>query len=163
MKTALVVNTSRLPKTSLAQLVKRPETNYADLPDKNPNLTAEEIQQVEIALKYAGYISRQEEDVQKFKTMEDKQIPPWMDYAIVPSLRKEARQKLERIRPQTLGQASRISGVSPADVSLLIVWMKRGPQQTMCAAAEHQDAIGRKKAAQRHVRGRLRLFGTANP
>ncbi len=134
----LRLQNTRSGQNSLALLLKRPETNYTDLPDKNPNLTGEEIQQVEIALKYAGYITRQQEDVLKFKSMEDKQIPPWMDYTTVPSLRKEARQKLEKIRPQTLGQASRISGVSPADISLLIVWMKRGPQQPVCAAAEHQ-------------------------
>lgn len=133
---------TRSGQTSLAQLLKRPETTYADLPDKNPNLSQEEIQQVEIAVKYAGYITRQEEDVQKFKSMEDKQIPPWLDYATVPSLRKEARQKLDKIRPLTLGQASRISGVSPADISLLIVWMKRGPSTPVCAAAEHLEEEG---------------------
>jgi tRNA uridine 5-carboxymethylaminomethyl modification enzyme len=136
------LHTTRSGSTSLAQMLKRSETSYSDLPDKNPALTPEEIQQVEIALKYAGYITRQEEDVQKFKTMEDKQIPPWMDYSIVPSLRKEARQKLESIRPQTLGQASRISGVSPADVSLLIIWMKKGPPTLACAAIEHQIEDG---------------------
>jgi tRNA uridine 5-carboxymethylaminomethyl modification enzyme len=135
---------TRAGQVTLAQLLRRPEIGYADLPDRNASLTNEELQQVEIALKYAGYISRQEEDVQKFKTMEDKQIPLWLDYATVPSLRKEARQKLEKIRPQTLGQASRISGVTPADVSLLIVWMKRGPQTqpAVCAAAEHQIEDG---------------------
>jgi tRNA uridine 5-carboxymethylaminomethyl modification enzyme len=133
---------TRSGQTTLGQLLKRPDTTYADLPDRNPSLTPEEIQQVEIAAKYAGYISRQEEEVQKFKSMEDKQIPTWMDYTTVPSLRKEARQKLDKIRPQTLGQASRISGVSPADISLLIVWMKRGPQTQMCAAAEHQSDLG---------------------
>src|SRR5207237_277355 len=63
---------------------------------------------------------------QKFKAMEEKQIPSWLDYQEVPSLRKEARQKLDKIRPATLGQASRISGVSPADISLVMIWMKRG-------------------------------------
>ena len=119
---------TRSGQTALAQTLKRPEVSYADLPDRNPVLTPDEIQQVEIAIKYAGYISRQEDEVVKFKTTEDKQIPNWLDYATVPSLRKEARQKLEKVRPQTLGQASRISGVSPADISLLIVWMKRGPR-----------------------------------
>jgi tRNA uridine 5-carboxymethylaminomethyl modification enzyme len=148
-ETNIAAELTRLENThsgqvSLAQLLRRPEISYADLPDKNASLTLDEVQQVEIALKYAGYISRQEEDVQKFKTMEDKQIPPWLDYATVPSLRKEARQKLDKIRPQTLGQASRISGVTPADISLLIVWMKRGPASasTVCAAAEHQVEEG---------------------
>jgi tRNA uridine 5-carboxymethylaminomethyl modification enzyme len=138
------LQTTRSGQVTLEQLLKRPETTYADLPDKNASLLSEEIQQVEIAIKYAGYISRQEDEVTKFKSMEDKQIPSWLDYGTVPSLRKEARQKLEKIRPQTLGQASRISGVSPADVSLLIVWMKRGPQiaESVCAAAEHQTEEG---------------------
>lgn len=141
------LETTRSGQTSLSQLLKRPEISYSDLPDQNKTLTAEEIQQVEIAFKYAGYITRQEEEVHKFKSMEDKQIPSWLDYGTVHSLRKEARQKLEKIRPQTLGQASRISGVSPADISLLIVWMKRGPQQIsssaeVCAAAEHQSEDG---------------------
>ena len=74
--------------------------------------------------KYAGYIARQESEVRKFKTLEDKQIPPHFDYSIVPSLRPEARQKLTKIRPATVGQASRISGVSPADVSILLVTLR---------------------------------------
>lgn len=127
-------------QTSLAQILKRPEVTYADLSNRNGSISTEVIQQVEITIKYAGYISRQEEDVARFKSMEEKQIPAWLDYQTVPSLRKEARQKLEKIRPQTLGQASRISGVSPADVSLVMVWMKRGPQTVdVCAAAEHLD------------------------
>ena len=113
---------------SLAQILKRPEVSYAELPSANPDLTPEEIQQVEITLKYAGYIDRQEQEVTRFKTMEEKQIPDWLDYETIPSLRKEARQKLRDIRPATLGQASRISGVSPADISIVMVWMKRGPQ-----------------------------------
>jgi tRNA uridine 5-carboxymethylaminomethyl modification enzyme len=137
------LNSTRAGQDSLTQILKRPQNTYADLPDRNSALTVEEIQQVEIAVKYAGYISRQDDEVAKFKSMEEKQIPAWLDYATVPSLRKEARQKLEKIRPTTLGQASRISGVSPADVSLLIVWMKRGPQDdAVCAAAEHQGEDG---------------------
>ncbi len=130
----------RLDENRGAQMLRRPEVSYADLPDRDPALTQEVIQQVEISIKYAGYIHRQEEDVAKFKSMEGKQIPEWLDYSTVPSLRHEARQKLQKIRPQTLGQASRISGVSPADISLLIVWMKRGPQKDLCAAAEHLPA-----------------------
>jgi tRNA uridine 5-carboxymethylaminomethyl modification enzyme len=88
-------------------------------------LSAEVIQQVEIAIKYAGYIDRQQSDIEKFKGLEGKQIPESFDYSTVPSLRSEARQKLTKIRPATLGQASRISGVSPADISILTVWLKR--------------------------------------
>ena len=82
--------------------------------------------QVENAIKYAGYIARQENEVARMKNLEDKQIPAGFDYADVPSLRIEARQKLMKIRPGTLGQASRISGVSPADIGILSVWLKRG-------------------------------------
>jgi tRNA uridine 5-carboxymethylaminomethyl modification enzyme len=132
--------TARLAAHRDGQLLKRPEIQYQDLQSANPSLSPEVVQQVEIAFKYAGYISRQEDEVARFKTMEEKQIPLWLDYETVPSLRKEARQKLGKVRPRTLGQASRISGVSPADVSLIMVWMKRGPQKeeaVACAAAEH--------------------------
>ncbi len=110
---------------TLEQMLRRPEVTYADLPDRNPNLSSEAAQQVEIAVKYAGYIDRQEVDIEKFKTLEGKQIPVSFDYSTVPSLRNEARQKLSKLRPATLGQASRISGVSPADVGILTVWLKR--------------------------------------
>lgn len=121
----------RLDKTrsgtdTLAQLLRRPEISYKDIPNRNESLNLEEIQQVEITLKYAGYIDRQQLEVEKFKKLEDKQIPAGFDYSTVPSLRTEARQKLTKIQPATLGQAARISGVSPADISILMVWLKRG-------------------------------------
>jgi tRNA uridine 5-carboxymethylaminomethyl modification enzyme len=95
------------------------------LPKRNDALSEEVIQQVEITVKYAGYIERQELEVGKFKTLEGKIIPKAFDFSTVPSLRLEARQKLGKIRPATIGQAARISGVSPADVSLLLVYLKR--------------------------------------
>jgi len=110
---------------SLAKILSRPEISYNDLPKRNEALTHEIIQQVEIAVKYAGYIERQALEVEKFKTLEDKKIPDAFDYSSVPSLRLEARQKLGKIRPGTVGQAARISGVSPADISILLVWLKR--------------------------------------
>ena len=109
----------------LAQILRRPEISHKDLPQCNRHLPTEVIQQVEILVKYAGYIDRQENEVNKLKSLEHKNIPNDFDYAQVPSLRKEARQKLSSIRPVTLGQASRISGVSPADLSILLVWLKR--------------------------------------
>ena len=120
---------ARLEKTrrgseTLAQLLRRPEVSYNDIIDKSC-LSMEEIQQVEIALKYAGYIARQETEVARFKDLEDKQIPAGFDFTSVPSLRPEARQKLLKVRPATIGQASRISGVSPSDISILLVWLKR--------------------------------------
>jgi tRNA uridine 5-carboxymethylaminomethyl modification enzyme len=122
---------ARLEKTrvgadTLAQLLRRPEMTYANLPSRNAELSEEVIQQVDIFLKYEGYIARQEIEVAKLKSLEDKQIPAWMDYSKVPSLRTEARQKLAKIQPGTLGQASRISGVSPSDIGILLVWLKQG-------------------------------------
>jgi tRNA uridine 5-carboxymethylaminomethyl modification enzyme len=125
-KEILRLETTREGAETLTQLLRRPELTYADLPAKNPDLSEEVIQQVEIAVKYAGYIDRQEIEVARFKTLEDKQIPGTFDYDTVHSLRTEARQKLSKIRPATLGQASRISGVSPSDIGILMVWLKRG-------------------------------------
>ncbi len=110
---------------TLLKILSRPEKNYADLPGKDESLSSEVVLQVEIAVKYAGYIERQELEVQKFKNLEDKGIPATFDFATVPSLRHEARQKLAKIRPATIGQAARISGVSPADISILLVSLKR--------------------------------------
>ncbi len=122
----------RLEKTrrgtqTLAQLLRRPEISYSDVID-DTELSKEIATQVEIQLKYAGYIARQQTEVARFKELEQKQIPPHFDYTSVPSLRPEARQKFLKIRPATIGQASRISGVSPADISMLLVWLKRGSQ-----------------------------------
>jgi len=121
---------SRLYKTyytnnTLAKILSRPEIAYKDLPSRNEPLSSEIVQQVEITVKYAGYIKRQELEVEKFKTLEDKTIPEAFDFSTVPSLRLEARQKLCKIRPATVGQAARISGVSPADISILMVSLKR--------------------------------------
>jgi tRNA uridine 5-carboxymethylaminomethyl modification enzyme len=126
---------SRLQSTrngngSAVDLLRRPEIRYLDLPGASPALPPEIIEQIEIEVKYAGYIDRQDLEVSKFRAMEEKQIPDWLDYRTIPSLRTEARQKLLKVRPATIGQASRISGVSPADVSLVLIWMKRGPQES---------------------------------
>ncbi|HEY1660938.1 MAG TPA: tRNA uridine-5-carboxymethylaminomethyl(34) synthesis enzyme MnmG [Verrucomicrobiae bacterium] len=109
----------------LSKILSRPEISYAQLPDRDESLPEEVIQQVEIAVKYAGYIERQEIEITKFKKLEGKQIPDDFDFSTVPSLRLEARQKLQKIRPATIGQAARISGVSPADISILLVCLKR--------------------------------------
>ena len=110
---------------TLAQRLRKTSISYSDLAGNNQSLSLAITQQVEIAVKYAGYIARQEIEIAKFKNLEDKQIPASFDYATVPSLRNEARQKLASIRPATIGQAGRISGVSPADLSILMVWLKR--------------------------------------
>jgi NAD/FAD-utilizing enzyme apparently involved in cell division len=132
------LHTTREGTDTLAQLLKRPEVTYQNLPKRNESVSEEIGQQVEIAIKYAGYIERQQMEVEKVKSFEDKQIPASFDYALVPSLRHEARQKLSKIRPSTVGQASRISGVSPADISILMVWLKRAalqnqPGRSSCA------------------------------
>lgn len=116
---------TRCGSDTLEQLLRRPDIRYANLISNNSPISEEVIAQVEIACKYAGYIVRQENEVARIKSLEDKQIPVTFDYHAVPSLRTEARQKLTRIRPATLGQASRISGVSPADIGMLSVWLKR--------------------------------------
>ena len=119
------LQSTRHENNLLSQILKRPEIQYTNMPGANLGLPVEVQQQVEIIIKYQGYIERQEMEVQKFRNMEDKQVPDWMDYGKIPGLRNEARQKLIDIQPRTLGQASRISGISPADISLLMVHMKQ--------------------------------------
>ena len=127
---AIAAEIERLHRTrycseSLAQLLRRPGVSYSSLPIRNASLPEDVVQEVEISMKYDGYIARQELEIEKFVALEEKQIPATFDFNSVTSLRLEARQKLSMIRPATLGQASRISGVSPADVSMLMVWLKR--------------------------------------
>ena len=112
---------------SLAEVMCRPELSYEMLAEIDQNrkpLPAEVIEQVEIEIKYEGYIERQKRQVDQYKKMEKHKIPNWMDYDEVPSLRLEARQKLKAFRPVSVGQASRISGVSPADISVLLVYLE---------------------------------------
>jgi tRNA uridine 5-carboxymethylaminomethyl modification enzyme len=112
--------------STLAELVRRPELNYEMLADLDPDrkeLPESVIEQVNINIKYEGYISRQIKQVEQFKKMENKKIPENIDYKIVPSLRIEARQKLELCKPISVGQASRIPGVNPADISCLLVYL----------------------------------------
>ena len=116
---------TRIGSETLAQRLKRPEVDYAGLPNRNDSLSPEVIQQVEIEIKYAGYIARQSAEIDRIKGLEEKGIPEDLDFSTVPSLRLEAKQKLASIKPKTIGQASRISGVSPADISILAVWLKR--------------------------------------
>jgi tRNA uridine 5-carboxymethylaminomethyl modification enzyme len=121
---------ARLEKTfhaqnSLLQLLRRPETRYVDLPDVNPGLPAEIIPQIEVAAKYAGYIVREAELIARMKRLEERAIPADFDYSAVSALRREAREKLHRIHPINLGQAARIPGVSPADIAVLAVVLRR--------------------------------------
>ena len=113
---------------TLAELVKRPELNYdklAELDEGRPELPDDVTEQVNIEIKYEGYIKRQMQQVAQFKKLEDKKLPEDFDYSEVNSLRREAVQKLNKVQPATIGQASRISGVSPADISVLLVHFTR--------------------------------------
>ena len=112
---------------ALAALLRRPEIHYADLapfdPDW-PDLPADVAEQVEISVKYEGYIQRQQKQVEDFERMEQRKLPADLDFHSIQGLRLEAREKLSEVRPANLGQASRISGVSPADVAALMIWLE---------------------------------------
>ena len=116
---------SREGSNTHAELLRRPEVSYRSLPNANLSLPEDVQQQVEIQIKYAGYIARDVEQIQRFTKLEEKRLPNWIDYEKVPSLRFESRQKLIKYRPDSIGQASRISGVTPADIAILLVWLKK--------------------------------------
>ena len=114
--------------TTLAELIRRPELSYEKLReiDKDrPSLPWDVAEQVNINIKYDGYIKRQLKQVEQFKKLEEKKIPQDIDYDKISGLRIEARQKLKLYHPMSIGQASRIAGVSPADVSVLLVYMEQ--------------------------------------
>jgi len=111
---------------TLAELIKRPELSYqclAAIDTERPDISVEIAEQVNIHLKYEGYIERQQRQVEHFKKLENKIIPDFIDYNAITGLRKEAMQKLDKFKPHSIGQASRISGVSPADISVLLVYI----------------------------------------
>ena len=119
--------------TTLAELIRRPELSYeclSSLDPERPRLIAGVAEQVNISIKYDGYLKRQMKQVEQFQKLEGKRLPESLDYDKVPSLRTEARQNLKKYRPMSIGQASRIAGVSPADVSVLLIYLeqKRGKQ-----------------------------------
>lgn len=114
--------------TTLAELIRRPELSYEDLAEidpERPELKHDVIEQVNISIKYDGYIKRQMKQVKEFKKLENKKLPEHFDYDQVNSLRIEAKQKLNLYQPVSVGQASRISGVSPADISVLLVYLEQ--------------------------------------
>lgn len=111
--------------TRWSDLLKRPEVRYDSLEIADRSLCEAVRQQVEIQLKYEGYIARDVEQIDRFKQLETKRIPPAFDYGAIKALRTESRQKLEKYRPDSIGQASRISGVTPADIAILLVWLKK--------------------------------------
>jgi len=118
-----VTNSARL-----ADLLRRPQVTYADIAPfdpERPALSQAVTEEVEIQIKYAGYLARQEKQVEEFRLAESRQLPPDTDYNAIAGLRLEARQKLSEIRPMSIGQASRISGVSPADIAVLLIYLEQ--------------------------------------
>lgn len=119
------LRSSRANGVTLDKLLRRPSVRYTDLCVASKELHPAVIEQVELEIKYEGYLERQAADVRRLHGLNSKMIPESIDYGVMTGLRSEARQKLEEVRPGTIGQASRISGVSPADVALLSVWVER--------------------------------------
>ena len=118
-----VANSARL-----ADLLRRPQVTYADIAPfdpSRPELPAAVTDEVEIQIKYAGYLARQEKQVAEFKKEESRRLPDTIDYNAIAGLRLEARQKLSEIRPMSIGQAGRISGVSPSDIAVLLIWLEQ--------------------------------------
>ena len=128
---ALLVSRETTPVSTgvrLADLLKRPQIGYADLEEVDagrPPLSPLVMEQVEVELKYEGYIRRQLADIAEMRRLENRRLPDGADYGRITGLRREAQEKLTRVRPRSIGQASRISGVSPADVQVLIVWLSQ--------------------------------------
>jgi tRNA uridine 5-carboxymethylaminomethyl modification enzyme len=125
---------TRASGASLFQALGRPEASWADILALDETLAHERyddgvVEQVMIDAKYAGYIGRQSEQVERFRRLEDKRIPQDLAYRGIPQLRAEAREKLERVRPLSLGQAGRISGISPADIATLLIHLKRSESE----------------------------------
>ena len=122
-QSAPVANSARL-----ADLLRRPNVTYADIAafdPQRPDLPTAVTEEVEIQIKYAGYLSRQEKQVAEFKKEESRLLPDGIRYEDIAGLRLEAREKLSAIRPMSIGQASRISGVSPADIAVLLIWLEQ--------------------------------------
>ena len=112
----------------IADLIRRPQLNYNDIAPfdvDRPSLPDDVCEQVELQIKYAGYIEKQLDQIEQMKKLEEKTLPQNTDYSQVYGLRLEAAEKLNKIQPHSIGQASRISGVSPADISMLVVWLHK--------------------------------------
>ena len=114
---------------SFAELLKRPQITYGDLEEiddeTRPALSYHEVTQLEVQIKYEGYIKKQLQQIERFKKLENRKLSEDMDYSQIEGLRLEAVQKLNQIKPESLGQASRISGVSPADINVLLVYLEK--------------------------------------
>jgi tRNA uridine 5-carboxymethylaminomethyl modification enzyme len=115
-------------RISLAELLKRPEINYeilAEIDPDRPKLSQHAVTQLEVRIKYQGYIVKQLQQIEKFKKLENRKLSADFDYHLVEGLRIEARQKLDQLKPVSVGQASRISGVSPADINVLLIHLEK--------------------------------------
>ena len=144
------LQTVRVKGETLAQILRRPETTWDELVALHPSLREEDdrqgaIEQVTIEAKYGGYIDRQAVQVERFRRLEHKSLPMEIDYQGISQLRAEAREKFNKVRPRSLGQASRISGINPVDIATLLVHLKRGgprssPQVLEPPVTEDQDA-----------------------
>jgi tRNA uridine 5-carboxymethylaminomethyl modification enzyme len=127
---AIVAEIARLRTTkegsfTLEQLLRRPDVHYGDLPGRKVIPSSDIAHQVELSVKYEGYVQREEASVASLRVLESKRIPASFEYSKISGLRTEARQKLTRVKPESLGQAIRIPGITPADITLLAVWLKR--------------------------------------
>ena len=124
--TRIQLSSSKIDNQSWAHRLKRPDTTWADLPEPFQHVTPDVAVQLETEIKYAGYLKREEVHIARNQAHEDKSIPDWFDFDLIPGLKAEARAKLKKIRPQTFAQAARISGINPTDISLLQIHAKRG-------------------------------------
>jgi tRNA uridine 5-carboxymethylaminomethyl modification enzyme len=113
---------------TLAQMLKRPDVRYHSLPKTKRDLPPQVVEQVEYSIKYEGYLQREQREVERMENLEREHIPMSINYTEIGALRFEAREKFGRIQPATLGQALRIPGITPADVAVLHVWMRRQAQ-----------------------------------
>jgi tRNA uridine 5-carboxymethylaminomethyl modification enzyme len=143
------MSSTRRDGKTLAELLRRPEVSFDRLAAEDGTLAAIAAdpavrEQVEIGAKYEGYLTRQRQQVEKFRRNEGKRIPAWLDYSAIPELRAEAREKLSRIQPASLGQAARIGGISPADISILMVSME-GPRRAKRAVTGPKRAPCRRQ------------------
>lgn len=133
---ALLVERGQSPLATgvrMSELIRRPRIGYADLAPfdrERPELSTAEAEECEIKIKYDGYIKRQQEQVEAMRTLEERPLPENLDYTSIEGLRLEAREKLQKIKPLSVGQAGRISGVTPADITVLLIWLAQHKGET---------------------------------
>ena len=123
-----------MKEAALDKILKRPGISYESLDGCNNKLKKDEISEIEVEIKYKGFIERQDRDIEKFKKIEHIKIPDDLDFHAIKGLSNEIKEKLTRFKPISVGQASRISGVTPVAVSLLMVYLKDGGKPKRCAA-----------------------------